>query len=113
MTKKRPISLAVHYRKNRNPMYSNEWCRFENAERIRLASMLVKREDLAKVRTERRREEENQRQAHLIRFLYAVGGAELFGLYRKSQVIGLCKELGITQHPDYDKRFGVDRGEEE
>jgi hypothetical protein len=86
---------------------------FEVSERIRLASMLVKREDLAKVRTERRMEKEAQRSRHLNRFLVGVGGRELLNMYKRSLRIGLCKELGITQHPDYDKMYGVDRGEEE
>jgi len=49
----------------------------------------------------------------LNRFLVGVGGRELLNMYKRSLRIGLCKELGITQHPDYDKMYGVDRGEEE
>ena len=114
MTKKKPVNLARYYKKNRRPHRGSEdWCMFEQAERIRLASMLVQREEIAKLRNEKRIAKEAQQRQHLNRFLVAVGGQELFNLYRRSLSIGLCAELGIARHPDYDKKYGIDSKEEE
>ena len=114
MTKKKAINLARYYRKNTRPHRgSADWCMFEQAERIRLASLLAKREELSSARREKQMKKEEDQRRHLNRFLFAVGGQELFNLYRRSLNIGLCKELGIAQHPDYDKKYGINRGEEE
>ncbi len=108
MTKKKPVSLALYHRKNRHPHGEAEWCRFEQAERIRLASLLAKREELANARTEKRMAKEAEQKRHLNRFLVAVGGQELLNQYKRSLSVGLYEVMfGIARHPDYDRKFGL------
>ena len=115
MTKKKPVNLAGYYRKNRRPNRGSEdWIMFEQAERIRLASLLAQREEIANARIERRMAEEQQQRRHLSRFLVAVGGKELLILYNRSlNRHATWESLGITRHPDYDKRYGIVSEEEE
>tara|TARA_B100001559_G_C16388944_1_gene570228 strand:- start:521 stop:868 length:348 start_codon:yes stop_codon:yes gene_type:complete len=115
MTKKKPVNLAGYYRKNKRPNRGSEdWIMFEQAERIRLASMLAKREELANARIQKRMAKEERQRRHLHRFLVAVGGQELFNLYNRSLRPGATLEsLGIAQHPDYEKKFGIVSEEEE
>jgi hypothetical protein len=109
MTKKKPVNLAGYYRKNARPHRGSEdWCMFEQAERIRLASLLAKREELANARTEERMAKEAQQTRHLNRFLVAVGGQELLNQYKRSLSVGLGEVMfGIARHPDYDRKFGI------
>jgi len=108
MTKKKPVNLNRHLKKNPFTDSGDLHQRFfwEYEQRIRLASALLKREELAKVRHAQREEKKMTEKQKLHKFLVSYGGIELLRIYLRYCAIGFGKELGYTQHPDYDKKYG-------
>ena len=104
MTKKKPINLRLYYK--RNPFdwktQSDFYHRFEQEERIKLASMLSRDRELRSQRYEDRRRKETARRTKITKFLISIGGMDM--LLRMNRFI----QYGIVDwvaHPFYLQRM--------